>query len=242
RVVRGPWENGHRPGIDTLFRSAARWWTTRAIGIVLSGALDDGAAGLVAIHDAGGVALVQDPHEAAVPDMPLAALETGVVDATLRLKELAARVVELSENAQGPPEWVAADDDGLREIDLDPPLPPDAEPAGFVCPDCGGSLFEFDADSLRLRCRVGHGWTGEALREANHRRFEEALWTAVRVLEEDVALQERMASRARAQEHHHALARIERRLAERARLLEVVRTAIAEGPREEDDLSADAHG
>jgi two-component system chemotaxis response regulator CheB len=102
RVPRGPCENGHRPSIDALFRSVADAAGPRAVAIVLSGALDDGAAGLVAVHLAGGTTLVQDPHEAAVPDMPLNALSTGVTAERLTVAEIAKRVIDLCRERPAP--------------------------------------------------------------------------------------------------------------------------------------------
>jgi two-component system chemotaxis response regulator CheB len=95
-VGSGPREDGHRPSVNTLFRSAARHWGARAIAVVLSGSLNDGAAGVIAIKQAGGVAMAQHPDEAAVGDMPRHAIETGATDAALGVAALAERIVELT--------------------------------------------------------------------------------------------------------------------------------------------------
>src|SRR5262249_44174996 len=145
RVVRGPWENGHRPAIDSLFRSVARWWTDRAIAVVLSGALDDGAAGIVAIRGEGGMTLVQEPMEATGPDMPLAALRTGAVDEAAGVRALAARIAELCPAGDAPAldrqsttsGRLAIESDATAEVGADWSLGNRAEAAGLQCPDCG---------------------------------------------------------------------------------------------------------
>jgi two-component system chemotaxis response regulator CheB len=229
-VTRGPWENGHRPAIDPLFRSIAEWWGDHAVAVVLSGALDDGAASVGAVYDAGGLVIVQDLDEASVPDMPRAALETGAVHEVLRIGAIARRLVEVCGTTGSSPaplpdergrpagEYVSADE---RRAD-------EKRPSAFVCPDCGGTLFEMSPDGMRFRCRTGHAWSAESLRNAQHRKFEEALFFALRVLEEDVALQERLASHARAGNHRRTLDRIERRLAERRRVIAEVQRLIDE--------------
>jgi two-component system chemotaxis response regulator CheB len=239
RVTRGPTHAGYRPAIDTLFRSVARWWTDRAIGVVLSGALDDGSAGLVAIRSEGGVAFVQAPEEAEVRDMPLAALHTGATEDPLPALEIGERITQLagtvprsphepdSPTASHSPDLVAEDEGGSDPAGTSTrPLPKGSHPSGFVCPDCGGALFELPNPPLRFRCRVGHGWTTGALQAAHQDAMEEALWTALRILEEDLALQERIAERARAENREAALVRIRRRLAERSRLLETLRNVV----------------
>jgi two-component system chemotaxis response regulator CheB len=231
QVVRGPWENGHRPAVDVLFRSVARWWSSRAIAVVLSGALDDGAAGGVAIDQAGGVVLVQDPEEATVPDMPLAVIETGVTKNAMPTAQLAAHITRMcrepTPSTPVPEVLIGEVDDIVGPAGDEQPARDDGTPAGFVCPDCGGSLFEFGDLHYSLRCRVGHAWGPESLHDAHQRRFEEALWTALRIIEENIVLQERMATRASNRQHERLAARIRRRLEERTRVLETLRELVA---------------
>jgi two-component system chemotaxis response regulator CheB len=227
RVTRGPWENGYRPSIDALFRSAARWHTTRVIGIVLSGALNDGVAGLIAVEQFGGIPVVQDPGEASVPEMPGHALEAVPAARVLAARDITVFVNDMVRSEPGPrvavpevaPEYPdAAAAQGMRpHVELT-----DAEPAGLVCPDCGGSMFTVEDDAvLRFRCWVGHGWTAGALEQANGRALEDALWAAVRVLEENQAVQQRLFTRAVA---HGRQSIVERIAAERAQQEEFIRT------------------
>lgn len=214
-VSRGPRENGHRPGIDPLFRSLALDAGPSAVGVVLSGMLDDGAAGLLAIVRHGGTAVVQDPQEAQFPAMPQAALRQ-VPDATVRpvaemadvFSELAIRPVLGSRHTSEQLRYevaVAGNDRGTI-ADTDPP----GSPAGLSCPDCSGPLFDLsEPDLLQYRCRVGHAWTEESLRAEQDNRTENALYAALQALEEKAALQHRVAA--------SATARNSTRVAERAR-------------------------
>jgi len=198
----GPRENGHRPAIDPLFRSAARSYGNQVVGVVLSGALDDGTAGLIGIKIRGGTALVQSPDEALYTGMPRSAIENVKVDAVLTVAELAKRIVELAyepvEDHQPPApdemdmEAAMADMDTQALTELNRP----GKPAGFGCPECGGSLFEInEGDLIRFRCRVGHAYSAETLLAEQGEALEDALWVALRALEERAALSTRMADR-----------------------------------------------
>jgi two-component system chemotaxis response regulator CheB len=199
RLSRGPTENGHRPAIDPLFRSAARAYGDRVIGVVLSGARDDGAAGLAAIADAGGRVVVQDPVDALHPSMPRAALEQVATDHVVPAAKMGDLIAELvraqtddevaGEEALLDAEVAMADDDpGLTTDELDVP------PAGYGCPTCGGALFEMRSSPVpRFRCRVGHAWSPDSLLEEHAIAMEGALWMALRALEERKSLSQRMA-------------------------------------------------
>jgi two-component system chemotaxis response regulator CheB len=202
-VVRGPKENGFRPAVDPLFRTAANTFGPRVIGILLSGGLDDGSYGLAAIKAGGGVAIVQDVNEAAVPSMPLRAIQRVDVDYRLPVGKMASTIAALlneplgnergrsmSERSHEP-----TNDQPVSEHPLtDHELP--GKPSVFTCPECGGVLFELsDEPGLRFRCHVGHGYTAEGLAHGQEKQIEDALWSAVRALEESAALRDRVRAR-----------------------------------------------
>src|SRR5215813_13390736 len=198
RLSRGASENGHRPAIDPLFRSAAYTFGPRTVGVVLSGTRDDGAGGLLAIAQRGGVAVVQDPEDALHPSMPRAALELVRTEHVLPAAKIGALLSEfaLTEVPDGP-----ADDDPTLAAEVAisdmAPLTTDEffnEPAGFGCPACGGALYELPSNKIpRYRCRVGHAWSPESLLDEQSAALEGALWTALRALEERAALANRLA-------------------------------------------------
>lgn len=196
----GPRQNGFRPAIDPLFRSAAEVYGDRVMGIILSGALDDGTYGLKLIKSAGGMAVVQDPEEALVPGMPLSALADVEIDHVLP----AASIARLIQQAPA----ATSKGGGVAKRNESQPLSRSEEtvsdmtkefgpPSGLTCPDCGGSLWEIkDGTMLRYRCHVGHQFSSEALDAAQRNGVEAALWTAVRALEEHSDLRLRMSKRA----------------------------------------------
>jgi two-component system chemotaxis response regulator CheB len=203
RVVlnRGPRENGFRPAIDPLFRTAARAYRGRVMGVILSGALDDGAYGMKVIKDAGGVTVVQDPDEAPIPSMPLNVIENVAVDhvaSTAAMPELIARLT-----ARGTSKGTVMR--RRKEPEPQDPNPTEVDemmatfgpPSGLTCPDCGGALWEIrDGNLVRYRCHTGHQFSPESLETSQRTDVEGALWTAVRALEEQAGLRKRMAERA----------------------------------------------
>jgi two-component system chemotaxis response regulator CheB len=205
-----PKENGHRPAIDVTLRSAAEGHGAATAGVLLSGNGDDGAAGLLAVSRAGGATAVQDPDEALYDGMPRAALRHHPVDAVLPVAEIGpwlARLkiapVPLGTIAPGspPPETARPAGDALPPA-RDPAVAvPDASGAAtrFTCPDCGGVLFASEEPGLlTFNCSVGHRYSPDSLVEANLVGVEEALWSAIRTLEDRIVLLSRMADRARA--------------------------------------------
>ncbi len=203
-LVRGPRENGFRPAIDPLFRTAARELGSRVIGVVLSGALSDGTYGLSAIKQHGGFAIVQDPKDAAIPSMPHSAITHVEVDKVLAATEIAREIergarriahrkggTKMGRTKELEPQDPSQDTE-IREMDaLFGP------PSGLTCPDCGGALWHIeDGQVVRYQCHTGHQYAPENLEAAQRDGIDGALWTAVRVLEEHANLKSRMAKRA----------------------------------------------
>ncbi|MDR7054243.1 two-component system chemotaxis response regulator CheB [Pseudomonas koreensis] len=195
QVSRSARENHSRPAIDPMFRSAAISYASNAIGVLMTGDLDDGVVGLQAIKAYGGLAFVQDPETAEAPSMPSSALRHVNVDGCLPLRELGKRLVQIIEQraaeANLPAEAqriepFATENDltedfskgGSRALDEI------GEIAGMSCPECGGALWEVEASSPRFRCHTGHAYTAAALFHAQNETLEEALWVAVRALHE----------------------------------------------------------
>jgi two-component system chemotaxis response regulator CheB len=201
RLARGPRENGYRPAVDVLFRSAARAVGARTIAVVLSGALDDGTAGAQIVAARGGTVLIQDPRDALYPGMPANALEVvrpELVGSAADLGKELARLAGTAIPTYAPDTDRELDlETAMAEIDqtaLDEPDRPGV-PSGFSCPDCQGSLFELVGSSgpVRYRCRVGHAWTAVSLLAQQDAGLEHALWMSLRSLEEKAALARRMA-------------------------------------------------
>src|SRR5215204_3532725 len=205
RVVHSASENGVRPAVDPLFRSAARAYGPRVLGVVLTGALDDGAAGIVAVKEGGGITIVQDPEEALSPGMPRASINTGRVDHVLPLRDIPLLLSALvEEDATAPPGLRPSSHLRALEPDLaTPPLAVNPEdrpgrPSVFSCPECHGVLWEVDEGGLlRFRCRVGHVYSPDSMMAAQTDEVDRALWTALRTLEERAALSYRLAERGR---------------------------------------------
>lgn len=209
-LSQGPRENGHRPAADPLFRSAARTRGRRVIGVVLSGALDDGTAGLLALRARGGVAVVQDPDDALYPGMPSHAIALGV-DYVQPVAQIPATLVALLQEEVGDAPPGEEDGPALEDVATagqapgayDDPARP-GRPSPFSCPTCAGVLWEINEQGLeRYRCRLGHAWSPATLLAEQRSALEGALWSALRSLEEKAALVQRMAERARSLEQPH---------------------------------------
>jgi two-component system, chemotaxis family, protein-glutamate methylesterase/glutaminase len=181
-VVRGPRENGHRPALNPLFRSAAQSFGPRVVAVVLTGALDCGSAGLLAVKARGGLGVAQDPASAACPDMPRNAIETGAVDHVVKLEDIAPLLVSLAKTRAEKP--------SMAENIGDAP-----KPFSFVtCPSCHGSLTEqVEGSTLEFACHVGHAFSLRSLYSEQADQVEGALWAAVRALEESTSLAQRLA-------------------------------------------------
>jgi two-component system chemotaxis response regulator CheB len=235
RVVRGPKENRHRPAVDPLFRSAARAYGPRVVGVVLTGALDDGTAGLLTVKKRGGIAVVQEPDEALYPSMPLSALANVEVDYRLPLSSIGSLLVRLaSEPVEEIGEHPVSKDMELKlaEMDLDTLYHDErnGKPSAFSCPECGGVLWELgDGDLLRFRCRVGHAFSVESIQAEQSETLEKALWGALKTLEESASLSRRLAGRAHAHGHELAAKRYEVKVQEAENHATVIRQLILRG-------------
>ncbi|HEX2189326.1 MAG TPA: chemotaxis protein CheB [Longimicrobiaceae bacterium] len=202
RLSRGPRENGHRPAVDPLFRSAARAYGARVIGVVLSGNLDDGTAGLAAVRRHGGLTVVQDPEDAMYAGMPASAIQNVDVDHVVPAAGIAALLAALVDEPLPPAEAVSEPRDdlevGIAELEaaaLEGDERP-GTPSGYSCPSCHGSLFEIqEGEVVRFRCRVGHAFGSDTLLHEQAGAVEGALWTALQSLKERAAMARRMERR-----------------------------------------------
>ena len=189
-VTKGARENRYRPGIDPLFRSAAVAHGSRVIGVVLTGMLDDGTAGLLAIKRCGGVTVVQDPRDAAYSGMPLSALDNVDVDYCVSIAEMGPLLTKLVAQSHGKSKAVPSDirtealiaERVLSDIGQVNGL---GDQVPYNCPNCGGVLWEIDtAGEKRYRCHTGHSFTGSVLLASQSEKIEEMLWIALRMFEE----------------------------------------------------------
>jgi two-component system, chemotaxis family, protein-glutamate methylesterase/glutaminase len=189
-LSKGPKEHHARPAIDPLFRSAALSRGAEVIGVVLTGLLDDGTAGLQAIKAAGGTAIAQDPAEAMEPSMPASARRHVDLDHCLDLDDIAALLPVLASQARATTTKV--DPLVRHEFDIfmskgDPMshLQKIGRPSTFTCPDCGGSLWHIkNADPSRYRCHTGHAFSLSTLENAHAGEVDVAMWSALRALQE----------------------------------------------------------
>ncbi len=202
-LSRGPRENSHRPAIDPLFRSAAQSYGQRVVGVILTGVLDDGTAGLMAVKALGGVAVVQHPDDAMYSGMPRSAMDNVEVDYILPLSDIPNELVNLvntkvEAEAKNPVSSQIEFESDIAELNIEA-VENDSrpgEPSSYSCPDCGGTLWELtDNGLLRFRCRTGHAFSGESLIATQSDALEDALWVALRALEEKASLAHRMAKR-----------------------------------------------
>lgn len=206
-LSRGPLENGHRPAVDPLFRSAARYFGSRVIGVILSGSRDDGTAGLAAIVERGGIPIVQDPDTALHRSMPCAAMDylrvehvlhpgkIGKVVADLVAWEAAELVIPESATSGLPADQLLDAETAIAELATVTTDRLRGRPTGLSCPYCHGTMMELDgAPGPRYRCRVGHAWSSDSLLAAQNDAVDAALWAALRALEEQSALSEKLAA------------------------------------------------
>ncbi len=203
RIAKGPKENRFRPAVDPLFRSAAQVYGPNAIGVVLTGNLDDGAAGLWAIKQLGGVAIVQDPYDAMFPAMPQSALDAVRVDHVAPLKDIPPLLAQLTAE---PARDVAVDVPERLEVEVkiakqEDPLRAGVggfgEPSAFACPECHGVLMQLEEGGrIRFRCHTGHAYSAESLLADVRDQIEVQLWNAIRAMQEGDILMRALAKHA----------------------------------------------
>ena len=191
-LSRGPLENGFRPAVDPLFRSAAAVYGRRLAAVVLSGSRDDGSAGLVTVRRHGGVAIVQDPWEAPFPDMPRNAMESDdpqYVEGAVRIGQTLTRLAR-GEETPGAGDAPTLDADDLEPLSGLAAGDVEGVPTGVACPECHGTMWTVgEGPELRFRCRSGHSWDAADTLLTDHAdSVERALWAAVRALEEQASL------------------------------------------------------
>ena len=233
RVVNGPRHNRHRPAIDLLFRTAARHFTDRVVGAVLTGFLDDGSSGLLAIHNAGGATIVQSTDDAEVASMPKNALEQVQPDYCVPLVEIADIINRLAGVEAKPM---------ARRSNHKPEKKRVQTP--FTCPDCHGTIWEVDENGeIRFECRVGHAYSPEGMFQANDEDVERSLWAALRSLEESAALERRLANLADKRSRPHAYQRFAERAEERLRHAAILREVLvgSKGKQSEAEGSDKTH-
>ena len=249
RITRGPRENRFRPAVDPLFRSAAYIYGPRAVGVVLSGALDDGTSGLYTVKLRGGTAIVQDPADAMVDTMPLNALQHTEADYTLPAAEIGRLLGRVVREPAPPARRVppGEDEKTLHEIRIAQGRTESGQDitrfgtlTPFTCPECRGVLTRVkDGRIARFRCHTGHALSRETLLSAIARNVEDSLYDAVRALDEAAMLLEELAADFAREGHGEAAARslaLARATRERSR--PVREAAIRSGTPEVDDAGA----
>jgi two-component system, chemotaxis family, protein-glutamate methylesterase/glutaminase len=195
-VTRGPKENRFRPAVDPLFRSAAYTYGNRVIGVILSGALDDGTAGLWTVKHYGGTAIVQDPTDAEVPSMPENAMRQVKIDYCVGISELPQLLVRLSTEPITENAVVMKDEQTKKEIQiaaeeraLEKGILQFRDLSPYTCPECHGVLSRLRNDNIiRYRCHTGHAYSADTLMAAITENIEDGLYNAIRAMDESIML------------------------------------------------------
>ena len=237
RVTRGPKENRFRPAIDPLFRSAAQTYGPRVVGIILTGYLDDGTAGLWTVKQLGGTAVVQDPADALVPYMPLNAVTHVKVDYCLPLEEIAPLLVRLTTEAveekgayQVAKEVEIEVNIAKEQKALDAGVLQLGEPSNYACPECHGVLLQMREGTLfRFRCHTGHAYSIESLLTDITEKMDDALWNSIRAFEEGELFMRHMAQHLDHGENSQSAESILKRADETKRRANLMRQAAGNG-------------
>jgi two-component system chemotaxis response regulator CheB len=249
RVVRGPKENRSRPAVDPLFRSAALAFGPRVIGVVLSGGLDDGTAGLRGIKMCGGTAIVQDPADAVVSSMPATALRHVSVDYCRPAREIGPLLAELVSKTV--PQHIVPEADMRKQLEIEDAITKGASgseavtrighPSLFTCPECHGTLLRIRGEKpWRFRCHTGHAFSADSLLSELTEATEETIWNAIRSIQESSMLMTHLADHWRDSDPDVA-AELARKAEAAQRRADMVRKAAAEQEVEsEEKIAAEA--
>ena len=198
KVSKGPKENRFRPAIDPLFRSAAAAYGSRVVGVILSGGLDDGVAGLWTVKENGGIAVVQDPHDAENPSMPLSARKRVEVDYCVPGNELADLLIRLCNEEVREKKQLMSSKSIKTDIEINIADGEEAllkgvlelgPPSYFTCPECHGVLVEItEGKNIRFRCHTGHAYSSGTLLSEIAESVEDMLWNSIRAIDENIML------------------------------------------------------
>ncbi len=238
-VMDGPRENRNRPAIDPMFRSVAKVYRERAIGVVLTGYLDDGTAGLATIKQNGGIAVVQDPEDAQAPSMPMSAVANVNVDYVVSLSQLPGLLQQLVTQPPPPMQHPASETMQPDEVR--------SQPSVYTCPECHGTLWEVHSSGLLgFECRVGHTYSSESMLVDHTEATERALWAALRSLEEGAQLAHRLMKRSIELKQQYGVERFRQRAEAAEEHIQTLRRMLKQGapgsarPLEEETGSSDA--
>lgn len=237
RLTHGPKENRFRPAVDPLFRSAAQTYGPRVIGVILTGYMDDGTAGLWTVKQLGGTAIVQDPDDALVPSMPLSAMTHVNVDYCVPLEEMPALLVRLTTEA--------VEEEGVyevpKEVEIEVNIAKEqkaidagvlqlGEPSSYACPECHGVLLQMKKGTLfRFRCHTGHAYSVESLLADITEKMDDALWNSIRAFEEGELFMRHMAEHLDQGESDHSAESFLKRADDAKRRANLMRQAARSG-------------
>ena len=242
RLNQGPEENKHRPSIDVLFRSVAVYFGNKEIGIILTGMLDDGTSGMYAIKSCGGLCLIQNPSESEYSDMPLNVLRRMEVDYVADLVEIPIIVQDLLKKPL--PSQIAIPNELKVEAEITEKLMSDindlkkiAKQSDFVCPDCGGGLWQIKNDPThRYRCYTGHVYTEKLLQDLQDLKIEESIWIAIRMLEEKRNMLQLLVSRRNGATGNQTIFSLNKRIDEIAEHIQRLKTLVIKISDSRDDI------
>ena len=252
RLTKGPKENRFRPAVDPLFRSAAYTYGSRVIGIVLTGALDDGTAGLWSIKNRGGIAVVQNPEDAEMPSMPRSAAKHVAVNYSVPVADMGRLLVGLVEELNATP-FNTSDMKKDLKLEIEIGIAAEKDPASndtlklgdltpFTCPECHGVLTAIKEGSLkRYRCHTGHAFSGDSLLSALTENIEDSLWTTLRSIKESAMLMNHIGDHyAEANETTMAAAYFQKALEAVARVESIRKIAVSHQQLSEENIRQDA--